>query len=241
MRVRGGILAVVCAGVAFAGAHVVRAQEATSAHLSDQFQTGEMTSSSKSKKKRAKPNSQTLATAPKQNAAPPPEQTPPAEELPPVLTTEEKKAEPSQAVEAKTSSSTPAHLTKSAAPPEESATAVVPVERKPRSKRRSRPRSPVQFEAATIPAPVPMSLSVAQSMAINAPVPKYPYEAKRRNLTGSGVCVLTVDTATGKVTDATMSQSTGSRFLDKFTVQTFKEWRFKPGTVSQLRVPISYE
>jgi TonB family protein len=78
-------------------------------------------------------------------------------------------------------------------------------------------------------------------MAINAPLPEYPYEAKRRNLTGSGVCVLTVDTATGAVTDATMSQSTGSRFLDKFTIQTFKDWRFKPGTVSQLRIPISYE
>jgi TonB family protein len=221
------------------GARVVRAQEATSAHLPDQFQTGEMTSSSKSKKKKAEPNSQTLATAPKQNTAPPPEQTPPVEELPPVLTTEEKKAEPSQAVEAKTSSSTPAHLTKSAAPPEESAPTIEPVERKPRSKRPSRPA--VQSEAASIPAPVPMSLSVAQSMAISAPLPKYPYEAKRRNLTGSGVCVLTVDTATGRVTDATMSQTTGSRFLDKFTVQTFKDWRFKPGTVSQLRVPISYE
>ncbi len=35
MRVRGGILAVVCAGVAFAGPRMVRAQEATSAHLPD--------------------------------------------------------------------------------------------------------------------------------------------------------------------------------------------------------------
>jgi periplasmic protein TonB len=239
MRVRGGILAVVCAGVALAGARVVRAQEATSAQLPDQFQTGAMTSHSKSKKKKAERNSQTLATAPKQNTPPPPQQTPPVQELPPVLTTEEKKAEPSQAVEAKTLSLTPAHVTKSAAPPEESVPAIAPVERKPRSKRRSRP--PVQSEAASIPAPVPMSLSVAQSMAISAPLPEYPYEAKRRHLTGNGVCVLTVDTATGKVTDATMSESTGSRFLDKFTVQTFKDWRFKPGTVSQLRVPISYE
>jgi len=29
--------------------------------------------------------------------------------------------------------------------------------------------------------------------------------------------------------------------LDKLTVQTFKSWRFKPGTVSQVLVPISYE
>ena len=77
-------------------------------------------------------------------------------------------------------------------------------------------------------------------MAITAPLPDYPYEAKRRNLTGSGICVVTVDTATGTVTNATMFQSTGSPLLDKLTIQTFKSWRFKPGTVSQVRVPISY-
>jgi TonB family protein len=78
-------------------------------------------------------------------------------------------------------------------------------------------------------------------MAITAPLPDYPYEAKRRNLTGSGVCVVTVDAATGTVTNATMFQSTGSPLLDKLTIQTFKSWRFKPGTVSEVRVPISYE
>jgi TonB family protein len=86
-----------------------------------------------------------------------------------------------------------------------------------------------------------MALSVAQSMAITAPLPDYPYEARRRNLSGSGICIITVDTATGTVTDATMSQTTGSPLLDKLTTQTFKSWRFKPGTVSQVRVPISYE
>jgi TonB family protein len=64
---------------------------------------------------------------------------------------------------------------------------------------------------------------------------------KRRNLTGSGTCVVTVDTATGTVTNATMSQSTGNPLLDKLTIQTFKSWRFKPGAVSEVRVPISYE
>jgi TonB family protein len=86
-----------------------------------------------------------------------------------------------------------------------------------------------------------MSLSVAQSMAITAPLPEYTYEMKRRNLSGSGICVVTVDTPTGTVTDATMLQSTGKPLLDRLTTQTFKTWRFKPGTVSQVRVPISYE
>ena len=44
---------VVCTGVCFAGAHLTRAQEATSANLPDQFQTGEMIQIHKPKKKKA--------------------------------------------------------------------------------------------------------------------------------------------------------------------------------------------
>ena len=41
----------VCTGVCFAGAHLTQAQEATSANLPDQFQTGEMIQIHKPKKK----------------------------------------------------------------------------------------------------------------------------------------------------------------------------------------------
>jgi len=230
----------VCTGFAFAGAQVSQAQEATSANLPDQFQTGEMIQIQKPKKKKAEPPSQTLATVPKQNIAPSPEQAPVTEELPTQTTpTEEKKAEPVRSNASTSPSQKVAPVTEQASPAEESDTAVVVAEKKPRPKKR--PRPVVQPEVASIPEPVPMSLSVAQSMAISAPLPEYTYEAKRRNLTGNGVCVVTVDAATGRVTDARMYQSTGSSILDKLTVQTFKSWRFKPGTVSQVRVPISYE
>src|SRR5438093_9199818 len=119
---------------------------------------------------------------------------------------------------------------------EVSARTVAQLEKKPLPKKRLRPA--IQAEPASIPAPVPMSLSVAQSMAIRAPLPAYPYEAKRRDVSGSGVCVITVDHGTGKVTAATMERSTGDRVLDKVTTETFKSWRFKPGTVSQVRLPI---
>ena len=58
MRPRGGVLVVVCTGVCFAGAHLSRAQEATSANLPDQFQTGEMIQIHKPKKKKAEATSQ---------------------------------------------------------------------------------------------------------------------------------------------------------------------------------------
>jgi TonB family protein len=232
-------LFVVGTGVCFAGAHLSRAQEAASANLPDQFQTGEMIQASKSKKKKGESPSKTLATAPTQDIAPVPEQPLAAVEEPPpaIPPAEEKKTEPNRSTASMPLSQKPAAPTEQPASAEESAPVVV--ERKPRPKKRPRPA--VQPERASIPEPVPMSLSVAQSMAISAPLPGYTYEAKRRKLTGNGICVVTIDTATGTVTDATMFQSTGSTMLDKLTIQTFKNWRFKPGTVSQVRVPISYE
>jgi TonB family protein len=239
MRVRRAVLTVAWSGVALAGPHLARAQEATSANLPDQFQTGEMIQIQKSKKKKVEPSSQTVATASKQNTVPAPKEGPPAEELRSRIVTEEKKAEPSAGAPSPPQSQQVTPVTEQTPPAEESAPVVVPVEKKPRPKKRPRPA--VQPEAASISAPVPMSLSVAQSMAISAPLPQYPYEAKRRNLAGSGICVVTVDPVTGRVTDARMYQSTGSAMLDKLTIQTFKSWRFKPGTVSQVRLPISYE
>ena len=239
MRSRGGVLVVVGTGVMLAGAHLARSQEAASASLPDQFQTGEMIQIQKSKKKKAEPSSQTVATASKQNTAPAAKQTPPAEELPTQIITEEKKAEPIPRSASSSLSQKPTVVTEQQSPPEDSAVPVAPVQKKPLPKKR--PRSAIQPESASIPAPVPMSLSVAQSMAIMAPLPAYPYEAKRRDVSGSGVCVITVDHGTGKVTAATMERSTGDRVLDKVTTETFKSWRFKPGTVSQVRLPISYE
>jgi TonB family protein len=231
---------VVCTGVCFAGTHLSRAQEAASANLPDQFQTGEMVQIHKPKKKKTESSSRTVATAREQNTVPAPEQTPAtAEEPTHMAPAVEKKAEPNGNSVSMPPSQKPATPTEQAPAAEESAVAAVPSETKLRAKKRPRPA--VQSEVASFSAPVPMSLSVAQSMAISAPLPAYPYEAKRRNITGSGLCVVTVDTASGTVTDATMSQSTGSPLLDKLTIQTFKSWRFKPGVVSQVRVPISYE
>jgi len=83
-------------------------------------------------------------------------------------------------------------------------------------------------------------LSSAKAEAINAPLPVYPYQAKHHHITGDGVCVITVDTASGKVTRATMARSTGNSLLDKSTTETLRQWRFKPRTVSRVRVPVSY-
>jgi TonB family protein len=85
-----------------------------------------------------------------------------------------------------------------------------------------------------------MSISGAKALAIFAPKPEYPYEARSRHITGSGVAVVDVDPASGNVTDATMAQSIGNPILDNSTVSAFRRWRFKPGTVSRVKIPITY-
>lgn len=85
-----------------------------------------------------------------------------------------------------------------------------------------------------------MSAAGAKAAAIFAPKPEYPYEARSKKLIGSGVCVVTVDPATGNVTDATMAQSLGSPILDNSAVSAFRRWRFKPGAVSKAKIPVTF-
>jgi protein TonB len=122
---------------------------------------------------------------------------------------------------------------------EEPATRAATAEKKTRLKRRATPAP--QPSAPESPVASPMSMSAARALAVSAPLPEYPYQARRANITGSGLCVMLVDTASGKVTSATMAESTGNAILDHATIDAFRRWRFKPGTVSQLRVPITYE
>ena len=64
-------------------------------------------------------------------------------------------------------------------------------------------------------------MSGAKVLAINAPRPEYPYEARRQHATGSGVAVLHVDLASGNVTSVALEQSTGHAILDAATVSAF--------------------
>jgi periplasmic protein TonB len=84
------------------------------------------------------------------------------------------------------------------------------------------------------------SLSIARVNALNAPKPEYPYEARRQRVTGSGIVVMTVDLASGQVTKVIMEESTGSLVLDNAAITGFQRWRFKPGTVSKVRSPVTF-
>ena len=72
-----------------------------------------------------------------------------------------------------------------------------------------------------------------------API-EYPYEARRGLISGSGIAVIEIDRTTGKVKSAHMAPSTGSPMLDNAALFSFRRWRFKPGTVSKAKIPITF-
>jgi protein TonB len=83
-------------------------------------------------------------------------------------------------------------------------------------------------------------MSSAKVVALSAPRPEYPYEARRQRITGSGIVAMTVDSATGRVTEVSMWQSTGNPYLDNAAITGFRRWRFKPGTTFRIKSPITY-
>ena len=98
---------------------------------------------------------------------------------------------------------------------------------------------PIARPASPGPASV-ARMGAVKVLAISAPRPEYPYEARRQRTTGSGVAVITVNSSKGNVVSVLMSQSTGSPILDNATVSSLRRWRFKPGTPATVQVPITF-
>ena len=98
------------------------------------------------------------------------------------------------------------------------------------------PQRPVWAAAA----PTRMQMAAAKVLAIHAPRPEYPYEARRHARSDQVWPLLTVDPINGAVIDVQMVRSIGNVFLDNAAISGFMRWRFKPGTVSQVQTPITY-
>ena len=103
---------------------------------------------------------------------------------------------------------------------------------------RKTPLSPIR--SAGLGTGQAMRAGSVKALTLYAPKPSYPYEARRGGVTGSGIAQLTVNSGTGNVIEARMSQSTGNAILDNATVETLRRWRFKPGVASNVDVPITY-
>src|SRR5205807_1394715 len=85
-----------------------------------------------------------------------------------------------------------------------------------------------------------MNQTSAQVFALSAPLPEYPYEARRQRLTGTGVAMIAIDPASGVVVNVTMVKSTGSAVLDQAAIAGLRRWRFKTGTPAMVRCPLTF-
>jgi TonB family protein len=70
-------------------------------------------------------------------------------------------------------------------------------------------------------------------------LPAYPYAARDQHLEGSGLYRLNIK-PDGTVDSVTILKSTGHRLLDEAAVDAFRQWRFKPGALHALKIPINF-
>jgi len=108
---------------------------------------------------------------------------------------------------------------------------------KPRTDK-PKPVAPIARPTAPAGAPTGPAPSGKAAMLSKGNV-QYPYEAKRSRLTGSGVALVSVSPS-GSVSSVSMAKSTGHPVLDNAAISGFRSARFKPGTVPQVKIPITF-
>lgn len=83
-------------------------------------------------------------------------------------------------------------------------------------------------------------LDVSEYVPTYSSPPEYPREARENGLMGKGVAVLKVDPATGRVTSVSMVKSTGHEILDNAALRAFRQWRYRPGSITTFEIPIQF-
>jgi TonB family protein len=84
------------------------------------------------------------------------------------------------------------------------------------------------------------SLPLRVPKPVFTPQPVYRPEWAKQGLAGKGVVLVTIDQQSGKVTGARMLQGTGNKQLDGAALEAYSQWRFQPGTGSQVKIPIEF-
>ena len=87
--------------------------------------------------------------------------------------------------------------------------------------------------------PVGAHAEPAKRVATFAPKPVFPFEARVRHYKGNGIFMLHVR-PDGKVASIDVLQSTGHTILDQACIEAFSMWRFVPGAVKNVKIPIRY-
>ena len=87
---------------------------------------------------------------------------------------------------------------------------------------------------------IEITAAQAHAMAIYAPLPQYPYEARSKHITGIGEFALRFDYDTGLCTGYKTLHSTGSPMLDNVALAALRQWRIRPKTGTVVRIPVTF-
>ena len=79
----------------------------------------------------------------------------------------------------------------------------------------------------------------ARALAIYAPKPDYSFDARSHWVEGRGLFLLSVR-PDGTVDSVQVDKSTGHRELDESAIAALEKWRFKPGIVSHVKIPMEF-
>jgi TonB family protein len=76
--------------------------------------------------------------------------------------------------------------------------------------------------------------------AVHVVRPDFPSWNQKRGHQGLGVFRVEIDPATGAARNVTIVRSTGHVDLDRKSILALRQWRWKPGTWSQVDVPVVF-
>ena len=81
-----------------------------------------------------------------------------------------------------------------------------------------------------------------KGIILSAPVPNYPESVRSHYTLGAqGIYRLTVNPKNGTVDEVGVLNKAGNAKLDAVVVFEFFKWKFKPGALKQLDVPVMFE
>ena len=80
----------------------------------------------------------------------------------------------------------------------------------------------------------------ASRLAVFTPKPEFPDAMRRKRVRAKGVFVLNISFKTGQVTSIKMERRTGYQVLDVAALNALIKWRFKPHSVTKVRIPVTF-
>ena len=75
--------------------------------------------------------------------------------------------------------------------------------------------------------------------AVTKQWPGYPHAVQKTKTGGSGLYELKIDKA-GVTKTVVIVKTSGNDILDRAATNAFRRWRFKPGTFTSVRIPVSW-